>query len=244
VQCVFAPSGDVAAARIMNAVRKWKGSTAILAFKCEGSHFVERTFAALTKPRRLDEKMQPLSVTWDPSEQHERNKLLSQLPTLPELLAAVVNPRQHGISEGLIDCWERCARRARRAGEATVRRDDLLREVRRELHIRRAFAAKGMRRVLTTIHSAKNQEWQNVVVLWSAAHFKVATPDALKRRLLYNAVTRARVNCLIIADGTAHKWANDPTLSLLSHPTQDLVDSTRPKNPGARRRRRSTKKAL
>jgi superfamily I DNA/RNA helicase len=95
-----------------------------------------------------------------------------------------------------------------------------------------------MRRVMTTIHSAKNQEWQNVVVLWSKAHFKAGTPIELKRRLLYNAVTRARLNCVIIADGPAHAWADDPVLSLFGQPSQASVESTRPKNPRDRRRRR------
>jgi hypothetical protein len=243
VSCYFAPSGDVAAATIMTVSKKWRGSTAILAFKCEGSHFVEQVFAALTKPRRPDEKMRPMSVAWDPSERSERAAVLSPLTALPEVLSAAARAEEHGLSEAHRECWNRCARRARRRGEPSVQKQELLEELRRSVHFNRAFAIKGMRRVFTTIHSAKNQEWHNVVVLWSGTHFRAATPVELKRRLLYNAVTRARTNCVIIADGAAHKWADDPVLGLLGQPTQDSVDASRPKNPGSRRRRRSAKKA-
>jgi hypothetical protein len=242
VQCCFAPSGDVAAATIMTLTRKWRGSTAILAFKCEGSHFVEQTFTALTKPRRRDEKMRPISVAWDPSERSQRTAAFASLADLPETLSAAAGAREHGLSEAHSECWNRCARRARRCGETTVQRKKLLEELRRVLHFNRAFAAKPMRRVLTTIHSAKNQEWHNVIVLWSGTHFRAATPDELKRRLLYNAITRAKLNCFIIADGAAYKWQADPTLRLLGQPTHDMVEATRPKNPGKRRRAASGKR--
>lgn len=242
VSCYFAPSGDVAAATIMTLSRKWRGSTAILAFKCEGSHFVEQVFTALTKARRSDEKMRPISVAWDPSERSERAAVLSPLTALPEELSAAVRAEEHGLSEAHRECWNRCVRRARRRGQRSVQKQELLEELRRAVHFNRAFAVKGMRRVLTTIHSAKNQEWHNVVVLWSGTHFKAATPVELKRRLLYNAVTRARTNCVIIADGAAHKWVDDQVLGLLGQPTQESVDASRPKNAGSRRRRHSAKK--
>lgn len=49
---------------------------------------------------------------------------------------------------------------------------------------------KGM-----TIHGAKNREFDNVIVLWPAA---VGGSDDHKRRLLYNAITRAKERCLVL----------------------------------------------
>ncbi len=46
-----------------------------------------------------------------------------------------------------------------------------------------------------TVHGAKNREFDNVIVLWPAA---VVGSDDQKRRLLYNAVTRAKERCLIL----------------------------------------------
>jgi hypothetical protein len=47
-----------------------------------------------------------------------------------------------------------------------------------------------------SVHGAKNREFDNVVVLWPAA---VAGDAEHQRRLLYNAVTRAKFGCLVLA---------------------------------------------
>ncbi len=55
---------------------------------------------------------------------------------------------------------------------------------------------KGM-----TVHGAKNREFDNVIVLWPAA---VGGSDDQKRRLLYNAVTRAKERCVVLVQASAH----------------------------------------
>lgn len=51
-----------------------------------------------------------------------------------------------------------------------------------------------------TVHGAKNREFENVILLWPAA---VVGSDDQKRRLLYNAVTRAKVRCLVLVQASA-----------------------------------------
>ena len=46
-----------------------------------------------------------------------------------------------------------------------------------------------------TVHGAKNREFDIAIVLWPAA---TMGSDDQKRRLLYNAVTRAKQRCLIL----------------------------------------------
>ncbi|MGJ0392698.1 MAG: ATP-binding domain-containing protein [Methylocystis sp.] len=46
-----------------------------------------------------------------------------------------------------------------------------------------------------TIHQAKNREFDHVVVFWT---YQVSGDEEQQRRLLYNAITRARKSCLII----------------------------------------------
>jgi superfamily I DNA/RNA helicase len=52
-----------------------------------------------------------------------------------------------------------------------------------------------------TVHGAKNREFDNVIVLWPAA---MSGSDDQKRRLLYNAVTRAKLRCLVLVEATKH----------------------------------------
>jgi len=52
-----------------------------------------------------------------------------------------------------------------------------------------------------TVHGAKNREFDNVIVLWPA---RTAGSDDQKRRLLYNAVTRAMSRCIVLVQAKAH----------------------------------------
>lgn len=49
-----------------------------------------------------------------------------------------------------------------------------------------------------TVHQAKNREFDGVVVVWP---FTVAGDADQKRRLLYNAVTRAKLWCTVVVQG-------------------------------------------
>ena len=46
-----------------------------------------------------------------------------------------------------------------------------------------------------TIHQAKNREFDHVVVIWP---HRVPNGDDQRRRLLYNAITRARRSCTVL----------------------------------------------
>ncbi len=48
---------------------------------------------------------------------------------------------------------------------------------------------------LTTIHAAKNREFDTVIILWP---YEVSGNTLYKRKLLYNAITRAKTNAIII----------------------------------------------
>jgi superfamily I DNA/RNA helicase len=49
--------------------------------------------------------------------------------------------------------------------------------------------------ILTTIHGAKNREFDSVIVLWP---YEVAGDSLYKRKLLYNAITRAKKSAIVI----------------------------------------------
>lgn len=52
---------------------------------------------------------------------------------------------------------------------------------------------------LITVHGAKNREFDLVLVLWPAA---IGGDEIQKRRLLYNAITRAKSQCLVLVQST------------------------------------------
>ena len=76
---------------------------------------------------------------------------------------------------------------------------ELLGQTRRVLAVTRARANRtdSGRRALT-VHQAKNREFDIVIVIWP---YTVAQDDEGKRRLLYNAITRAKQQCTVIVQG-------------------------------------------
>jgi superfamily I DNA/RNA helicase len=51
-----------------------------------------------------------------------------------------------------------------------------------------------------TIQQAKNREFDHVVVVWP---YTVPNDDEQRRRLLYNAITRAQRSCLVLVQAQA-----------------------------------------
>lgn len=53
-----------------------------------------------------------------------------------------------------------------------------------------------------TIHQAKNQEFDDVLVLWP---YQISGSDEKLRRLLYNGITRAKKRAMVIVQNNAKK---------------------------------------
>lgn len=69
--------------------------------------------------------------------------------------------------------------------------------------------------IFTTIHRAKNREFDNVIVLWP---YRISGDLLQKRKLLYNAITRAKRNVVVIVQhktADLEDLANDNLFSLI-----------------------------
>lgn len=85
------------------------------------------------------------------------------------------------------------------AGRGHLRFSTLVGQTRRIVAVTRARANRtdSGRRALT-VHQAKNREFDIVIVIWP---YTVSQDDEGKRRLLYNAITRAKQQCTVIVQG-------------------------------------------
>jgi hypothetical protein len=83
------------------------------------------------------------------------------------------------------------------------------------VHDLRAYSAQSPKRAVTTVHGAKNREFDNVIILWT---YKLPPDSDQQRRWLYNAVTRSKENCMILVWGDENRVKCDPVLSLLGLP--------------------------
>jgi hypothetical protein len=65
----------------------------------------------------------------------------------------------------------------------------------------RAYSSQDERRLIAmTIHQAKNREFDRVIVLWP---YEVSGSEERKRRLAYNAITRAKAEAFVVVQGEA-----------------------------------------
>ena len=140
----------------------------------------------------------PHRIPWDESQEEECDKFIEglELPDDPNTevrcdglsFGDVGGPRQ-----GLRHWIER---QARVAGRTTITAEEIRCEARRIHQRSRAYRrvrGGGVRAM--TIHQAKNREFHSVIVLWP---YEVAGTVERQRRLLYNAITRAKCRVLVV----------------------------------------------
>ncbi|MBS0455379.1 MAG: ATP-dependent helicase [Proteobacteria bacterium] len=146
----------------------------------------------------------PYEISWEASEAKAASRFLAGLalkdvndaPSVVKLLAAAGDPRAaRDVSD-----WMDLQRRAR--SKITFSRMEIEKAIEQGFaQRRRVRKVEGRSWRGMTVHGAKNREFDNVVVLWPAA---VAGSNDQKRRLLYNAVTRAKERCLVLVQASAH----------------------------------------
>ena len=91
-------------------------------------------------------------------------------------------------------------------GRAEFEADEVRSQIKRAVQHVRSFGvlSQGGRRAMT-IHQAKNREFPVVIVLWP---FQVQKDAVLARRLLYNAITRAKRRAIVIVHDPQNKRLN------------------------------------
>jgi hypothetical protein len=94
------------------------------------------------------------------------------------------------------------------------------------LHADRSYSPQMGRFEVTTVHGAKNREFDHVFIFWG-----YRLPPAEKRRkLLYNAVTRAKRSCvLLVLQSKPGMIGADPALNLLGDYPSALKSANRAK---------------
>jgi hypothetical protein len=104
------------------------------------------------------------------------------------------------------------------------------------LHANRAHTSRFGQYEITTIHAAKNREFDHVFVLWN---YLVIGTEEKKRRLLYNAITRAKISCtLLVQRRDTAALEHDPVLALLGPVCSLGAKKGKTKGPSPKRRKR------
>lgn len=140
----------------------------------------------------------PFLIKWEHSESKAVTSYLDGL-TLPERsnsvnFERVIAAAKDDRTAKDVGHWFDIQRRTQ--GRTEFGKDEVVEIIRQSFSSRKHSPSPAQRVPLAmTVHGAKNREFDIVVVLWPAA----MTGDVeQKRRLLYNAVTRAKSRCLVL----------------------------------------------
>jgi len=143
----------------------------------------------------------PLPIRWEQSDREGLSLIASKFrfpasgegTEIVSALSSIVDP--HIISD--IDHW--LLRRRRTTGKTTASEAEVIARLEASYSRRRKFGHRHQSKLnAMTIHQAKNREFDHVVVIWP---FSIPESDDQRRRLLYNAVTRAKFSCVVLVQG-------------------------------------------
>jgi superfamily I DNA/RNA helicase len=213
------PNHGPAAFKIIEALvykaRDWRGTTAIISPSYD--QFLRKVLASCDS--QLQRKnYRPISWHHECAIREERKQLHECLGLTMENSYSCrkgwIAPTENlnPVASQVID---RAQRFSHLKGIQNIQPNVIFRYIDKVVHERRAYCGHSPKRIVTTVHGAKNREFDNVVILWS---YKVPPDQEQQRRLLYNAVTRAKQKCMVLVLGDIRRALKDPGLSLLGKP--------------------------
>jgi hypothetical protein len=214
IPVICCPSYGPAAFKIIEAliynVSVWQGSTALI---CPSHDDFLRQVLASLDSQLQKKKLRPISWFHECAAREEREQLNECLGL----------SKRDSCSQGWIvptgslppvatQVLERTKRFSRLRGIKGIPHGIVARHVDTVVHERRAYCGHTPKRIVTTVHGAKNREFDNVIIIWP---YKIASDAELQRRLLYNAITPSKQNCMLLVRGDLKRVKDDPVLSLL-----------------------------
>ncbi len=197
------PTEHVGASKVCQFIAGLKGASAavISAGRPIPGNFSKKVLdaAAATVGYGPNKNLGPYTVPWETSPDLHRDDLLNALaledePRTASAIRAAL-PTGNPLAR-FIDDWLEHERRLR--GRSEFPATEIRAHVARAEAAYRASPRRGGALRALTIHQAKNREFDRVVVLWG---YQVPKESEMRRRWLYNAITRARITATVIVHG-------------------------------------------
>lgn len=192
---------NLAATYLANAIAWRDGGTVAMLTPSRSGDFVDGIVNLVCSRPLGKQNNGPFPIEWESSDEIERNTLwkslaMPQVCSVADALAAL-EPHKHAPPVRTARDW--IARQKRLLGLEEIHTQQIRRQINRSFAARRRDAgAKRRDFVAMTIQQAKNREFQHVVVIWPST---IPNDNEQKRRLLYNAITRAERSCLVLVQG-------------------------------------------
>lgn len=201
-----APNPNVAAGFLARGIA-WSGGNEVVVISPtteENSPFVRDTFKRLAaKPfEKNGKKYGPYTVHWERSRESLERDLCERLNLAVDdgaiVRAPAFAPGPKLPGQIVVEQW--LDRQRRVCGRNVFSSSELRAAVHRSVQLLRAQPSRRSGLRAMTVHQAKNREFDNVLVLWPV---QVPSDPEAQRRLLYNALTRAKKLATVIVQDPA-----------------------------------------
>jgi hypothetical protein len=181
----------------------------------EGCPWVASVLKSLSGLLGKRTKIGPFPFRWEATDKERRAGMQAKLPQGSADTVSLAELKGGVASENYVvrQSCKSALRLLSVRGCPTINSGELGEIADRCLHSVQAYGREGrIERTATTVHGAKNREFDHVVVLWPHA---VGGDPLYRRKLLYNAITRARKTGVVIVQGGVQRVRADPVLTLL-----------------------------
>ena len=162
------------------------------------SIFVRNLFARIEAKPISNPPVGPYRIPWEESQKEDCDNFIAglKLPEDPNSTVCWNVLSFNGVDGPRRGLRQWIERQRRVAGRTTFTAEEIRCEARRIHQWSRAYRRVRVRGVRAmTIHQAKNREFESVIVLWP---YQIAGTIERHRRLLYNAITRAKYQVLVV----------------------------------------------
>jgi superfamily I DNA/RNA helicase len=217
VPVICCPSSPLAASWIIRNIAmppfRWKGACAIISPTLDS--FVRKTLESCNS-QLVKKNLTAIHFHAETSQENEI-KALSEAVGISTSASKDWAPQDAAASPLGQHVIDRVRHYCRLRGIKSISEELVASFAERMVSTQRAFGHRRANRIVSTIHGAKNREFENVFVLWNL-HTVGRWSEEEQRRLLYNAITRARSNCLVLVLGSEKEAQSSPALRLLGPP--------------------------
>jgi hypothetical protein len=191
-------SVPLAATLLANAIA-WRqgGDVAVITPSLQGG-FAQSVVAHVAKGPCGKKKNGPFTIQWEGNDRDEAQSIVGDLAMAPQASGAaacaalLALPRTGPVRATL--AWIKNQMHA--CGRTDFSRAEIEAVIARQVILRRQHGGGAVHQLTAmTVQQAKNREFDGVVIIWP---YQVGGDAEQKRRLLYNAVTRAKRWCNVI----------------------------------------------
>jgi hypothetical protein len=192
-------------------------------------------------PIGKERQIGPFKLFWEAGHDEQIVRICDEVQ-LPNEDDAVVGYQTLALTGGggIVRDW--LSRQRRLFGRREFKAGEIREAVRQLVQRSRGHAHREERRLTAmSIHQAKNREFDRVLVLWP---YEVSGSDERKRRLAYNAITRARHEVHIVVQNPARvsqspfvPGANPAPNTRRDRTSTTSKDSVKSEKPGAKSKR-------